>query len=304
MIQSTYKYRFDRRTIYWSLFHLGVFVLLGVLLYVLYEGGYLSAWFTSFVGALIALMALSIPRKIVVTDSTLQVRCLLDITEIRRDEIASVRRVDTRRMKGCIPIFGGYGFFGYYGHFIDLRRLDHVRIYASKWGDFVEITDIYEERLYVSCDEADRLVAELTPPGGNRPDEEDEGPGEGEDKAEAEGENRAVAGGEDRAETEGENRAVAEGENRAVAGGENRAEAGGENRAEAGGEDKAVAGSKSGEESGNGEERNGGNGNGREGDGGEGDRGEGDGADGMDSVNKDSGPGLQKKSDKPQKKKR
>ena len=174
MIQSTYKYRFDRRTIYWSLVHLGVFVLLGVSLYVLYEGGYLSAWFTSFVGALIALMALSIPRKIVVTEQTLQVRCLLDITEIRRDEIASVRCVDTRRMKGFIPIFGGYGFFGYYGHFIDLRRLDRVRIYASKWSDFVEITDIYEDRLYVSCDEADRLVAELTPPGGNRPDEEAE----------------------------------------------------------------------------------------------------------------------------------
>ena len=174
MIQSTYKYRFDRRTIYWSLVHLGVFVLLGVSLYVLYEGGYLSAWFTSFVGALIALMALSIPRKIVVTEQSLQRRCLLDITAIRRDRIASVRRVDARQMKGVIPIFGGYGFFGYYGHFIDLRRLDRVRIYASKWSDFVEITDIYEDRLYVSCDEADRLVAELTPPGGNRPDEEAE----------------------------------------------------------------------------------------------------------------------------------
>lgn len=174
MIQSTYKYRFDRRTIYWTLVHLVVFVLLGVALYVLYEGGYLSAWFTSFVGALIALMALSIPRKIVVTDQTLEVRCLLDITEIRRDEIASVRRVDTRQMKGLIPIFGGCGFFGYYGHFFDLRRLDRVRIYASKWGDFVEIKDIYEDRLYVSCDDADRLVAELTPPGGNRPDEDEE----------------------------------------------------------------------------------------------------------------------------------
>ena len=193
MIQSTYKYRFDRRTIYWSLFHLGVFVLLGVLLYVLYEGGYLSAWFTSFVGALIALMALSIPRKIVVTEQTLQVRCLLDITEIRRDEIASVRRVDARQMKGVIPIFGGYGFFGYYGHFIDLRRLDRVRIYASKWSDFVEITDIYEDRLYVSCDEADRLVAELTPPGGNRPDEEAEEEAEEEASKTAEAVNAAEA---------------------------------------------------------------------------------------------------------------
>lgn len=173
-MQSIYKYRFSRRTIYLSIVYLAIFALLGWALYHLYEGGYLSAWFTSFIVALIALMALSIPRKIVVMDDRVEIRCLLDITEIRRDEIASVRRVETRRMKWLIPIFGGYGFFGYYGHFLDLRRLDRVRIYASEWRNFVEITDIYEDRLYVSCTEADRLVAELTPPGGNRPDEEEE----------------------------------------------------------------------------------------------------------------------------------
>lgn len=179
-MQSVYKYRFSRRTIYVSLVYLAVFALLGWALYHLYEGGYLSAWFTSFIVALIALMALSIPRKIVVSDDRVEVRCLLDITEIRRDEIASVRRVENRRMKWFLPIFGGYGFFGYYGHFLDLRRLDRVRIYASEWRNFVEITDIYDDRLYVSCADADRLVAELTPPGGNRPnddevDEEEEG---------------------------------------------------------------------------------------------------------------------------------
>lgn len=73
-------------------------------------------------------------RKIVVSDETVEVRCLLDITEIRRDEIASVRRVDPKRMKWFLPIFGGCGFFGYYGHFIDLRRLDRVRLYASGGG--------------------------------------------------------------------------------------------------------------------------------------------------------------------------
>lgn len=173
-MQSIYKYRFPRRTIYVSVIYLIVIVLLGWLLYHLYEGGYLSAWFTSFIVALIALMALSIPRKIVVMDDRVEIRCLLDITEIRRNEIASVRRVENRRMKWLFPIFGGYGFFGYYGHFLDLRRLDRVRIYASEWRNFVEITDIYEDRLYVSCTDADRLVAELTPPGGNRPDEEEE----------------------------------------------------------------------------------------------------------------------------------
>lgn len=171
-MQSIYKYRFDRPTIYWTVAYWLVFALLGGGLYYLYEGGYLSAWFTSFIVALIALMALSIPRKIVVTEETLQVRCLLDITEIRRDEIASVRRVEKSEMKWVVPLFGGCGFFGYYGYFLDLKRFERVKLYATEWRNFVEVVDIYEDRLYVSCADADRLVAELTPPGGNRPIEE------------------------------------------------------------------------------------------------------------------------------------
>ena len=159
---SVYKYRFSRRTIYVSIFYLAVFALLGWALYHLYEGGYLSAWFTSFIVALIALMALSIPRKIVVADDRVEVRCLLDITEIRRDEIASVRRVPAREMKWFLPLFGGCGFFGFYGHYLDLKDFDRIKIYASEWRNFVEIVDIYEERLYVSCADADRLVAELS----------------------------------------------------------------------------------------------------------------------------------------------
>lgn len=62
-------------------------------------------------------------------------------------------------------LFGGCGFFGYYGHYLDLKDFDRVRIYASEWRNFVEITDIYEERLYVSCADADRLVAQLAPHG-------------------------------------------------------------------------------------------------------------------------------------------
>lgn len=174
-MKSIYKYRFDRRTIYWSMAYLAVFALLGLLLFFLYEGGYFSAWFTSFIGALLALMALSIPRKIVVTDQKIEIRCLLDITEMPRAEIASVRKVEDGRMKWFIPLFGGCGFFGYYGHFLDLRNFERVRLYASQWRNFVEITDIYEEKIFVSCDQADNLVAELLPSGGNHfPDDEPE----------------------------------------------------------------------------------------------------------------------------------
>lgn len=161
-MKTVYKYRFERRILYWATLQIVLFLLLGWLLFHLYEGGYLSAWFTSFVGAIIALMALSIPRQIVVTPDTVQVRCLLDITEIRRDEIASVRRVPPRDMKWIVPLFGSYGFFGFYGHYLDLKDFDRVKIYATEWRNFVEIVDIYEERLYVSCADADRLVAELS----------------------------------------------------------------------------------------------------------------------------------------------
>ena len=100
-----------------------------------------------------------------VTDEKIEVRCLLDITEIRRDEIASVAPGPTLGgMKWFLPYCGGCGFFGYYGHFLDLRRFERVKLYASEWKNFVEITDIYEDRLYVSCSDADRLVEELMPP--------------------------------------------------------------------------------------------------------------------------------------------
>lgn len=160
-MDSVYRYRISRRTIYLSVFALLIFILLGVGLYRLYEGGYLSAWFTSFVVALIALMSLSIPRKIILTDEWVQVECLLDITEIRCDEIASVRAVRTSEMKWMIPFFGAYGFFGYYGHFFDLKHWDRVRIYATEWRNMVEITDVYEERIYLSCVDRDRFIGDL-----------------------------------------------------------------------------------------------------------------------------------------------
>lgn len=60
-----------------------------------------------------------------------------------------------------MPYFGGYGFFGFYGHYFDLKNLERVKIYASEWRNFVEITDIYENRIYVSCTQGEELVNDL-----------------------------------------------------------------------------------------------------------------------------------------------
>ena len=88
-----FKYRNGRYTLYWTAVYIIVIVLLAALLMQLYEGWYVSAWFGSFIAALVALMLMSVPRSIVVTEQTLQIRCLLDITEIRLSEISSIRAV-------------------------------------------------------------------------------------------------------------------------------------------------------------------------------------------------------------------
>jgi hypothetical protein len=108
------------------------------------------------------LMALSIPRRILIDEELVVVRCLLDATEIRRDEIASVRRLEAEELRGVIPILGGCGFFGYYGHFFDLKNFERVRVYASEWRNMIELTTIYEERIWLSSGEAEALVSLLS----------------------------------------------------------------------------------------------------------------------------------------------
>ena len=130
-MKRVFKYRFSRRTLYLSAFYILVLALIGLGLHSLYIGGYLSAWFVSLVVALFALMSLSIPRKIVVKKATVEILCLLDMTEIPRMEIASVQRVDPRQMRWVVPLFGGYGFFGYYGYYFDLKTFEKVVVYAS-----------------------------------------------------------------------------------------------------------------------------------------------------------------------------
>ena len=156
-----FKYRNGRYTLYWTAVYIIVIVLLAALLMQLYEGGYVSAWFGSFIAALVALMLMSVPRSIVVTEQTLQIRCLLDITEIRLSEISSIRAVSRKEMGWKFPIFGSFGFFGSFGHFIDFKRFRMVEIYATEWGNFVEIKTIYEDTYYVSCHERDRLISLL-----------------------------------------------------------------------------------------------------------------------------------------------
>jgi phosphate/sulfate permease len=157
-MRSSFRYHFDRRTIIVSILALVLCAGGAVLLYMLYMGGFFSAWFVSFVMAIFALMILSIPRRIILLDNKLEIQCVFDITEIDLQEISRIRKVSNRRLRWTMLLFGSSGFCGYYGKFFDLKEFEVITIYSSEWNNFVEITDIYDSRIYVSCREADKLI--------------------------------------------------------------------------------------------------------------------------------------------------
>lgn len=158
-MRSSFRYHFDRRTIIVSILALVLCAGGAVLLYMLYMGGFFSAWFVSFVMAIFALMILSIPRRIILLDNKLEIQCVFDITEIDLQEISRIRKVSNRRLRWTMLLFGSSGFCGYYGKFFDLKEFEIITIYSSEWNNFVEITDIYDSRIYVSCRDADELIA-------------------------------------------------------------------------------------------------------------------------------------------------
>ena len=157
-MKYSFKYHFDRRTIWLTALTLTLFAACAVLLYALYKGGFFSAWFVSFVMAISALMVLSIPRRIVLIDHKLEIQCVFDITEIDVREIVRIRKVSNRRLKRSIMLFGSSGFFGYYGKFFDLRTFETITLYASEWNNFVEIVTIHGSHYYLSCREAEELI--------------------------------------------------------------------------------------------------------------------------------------------------
>jgi len=154
---TTFKYRTDRKTLYISLALMLAMILLGIVLMLLYRGGFISTWYLTLIVALVALAALSIPRNIVIRQSTVEVRCLCNLIEIELSEIVSVRRVSRKELR-VMPLFGIWGLFGYYGTFFSFNDMSTVQIYATQWNDFVEIVDASDNIYYLSSEQADKLI--------------------------------------------------------------------------------------------------------------------------------------------------
>lgn len=157
-MKRSYKFHTDRYVMILTV----IIILVGIfgvwMLYRLYTGGFVSAWFASVVIALALLMLLSVPRRIVLLNNSLEIQCISDITAIPLDEIELISVVHRRRLRWIIPLFGVVGFFGYYGKFLDLKRWRIVNLYLSEWNNFVEVKTIHGSRYYLSCRESGELI--------------------------------------------------------------------------------------------------------------------------------------------------
>lgn len=160
-MEQIFKYSFGRRIRWISTLLLALIVAMVFALYLLYDGGYISAWFLSITVAIIALCVLSIPRHIRIDDARVEIHCILEMTEIELIDIVSVERVERREMRWALPIMASHGLFGYFGYYLNLRTLDWVRVYASQWNNLVMIVDNCEQHYLVSTDDPEGLIATI-----------------------------------------------------------------------------------------------------------------------------------------------
>ncbi len=121
------------------------------------QGSYIPAWFVTIMLCVWALYVLSIPRSIRVTDEALEIHCVVELSQIRLEDLRSIRTVPNHGT-GLWLLLGSYGFFGYYGYYLDWRQWQFVKVYASAWENLVEIEDIYEQRYLVNCDDPEALI--------------------------------------------------------------------------------------------------------------------------------------------------
>ncbi|MBR2932144.1 MAG: hypothetical protein IKC30_05365 [Rikenellaceae bacterium] len=160
-MEQIFRYTFGRRIRWVSIGVLILIVAAVFALYLLYDGGYISAWFLSITVAVVALCVLSIPRHIRLSDSSIEIHCILEMTEIELIDVASVEPIERRQIKWLVPVAASFGLFGYYGYYLNLRTLDWVRVYASQWANLVMITDKYEQQFLVSCDDPEQLISAI-----------------------------------------------------------------------------------------------------------------------------------------------
>lgn len=111
---------------------------------------YLAAWVSMACAVIIALCLLSVPRRIIVGEETVELRCLVETTYIPLASIVDVEVLESGALRGKIPLVGIYGFWGYYGRYLDIRKWRIYRVYATRRNRSV-VVHTTKRRYVVSC---------------------------------------------------------------------------------------------------------------------------------------------------------
>ena len=154
------KFRYNRdKRVKWYTAVYWVAIVAAVAAVVLFaQGGYLQAWLLSLLTAILLLYVLSIPRYVKVDADALEIHCVVEMTRIEIRDIASIRKVEKKKLGRLFLLLGSYGFFGYFGYYFDIRNWDLVKVYITEWRHRVEIEDIYEQRYLISCRGREELI--------------------------------------------------------------------------------------------------------------------------------------------------
>lgn len=140
---------------------MGAIVIVAVLLTVFTLGSYIPMWFLSVMGAIVGLCVLSIPRSIRLTDTAVEIRCVVEVTQIPYGHVKNVRRIERSELRPLVPLFASIGVFGYFGYYLDVRNWDTIKLYTTARKGLVLIEDTYEQRYLVNVDRPDRLVTDI-----------------------------------------------------------------------------------------------------------------------------------------------
>lgn len=158
-MKDSFKYKYDKKLIRGTILFFMSFMLAIYLFDLLFDNRYLAAWALGVALALTIFALLSIPRYLNVSKSMLEIQCLLELTQIPLEDIASVEKIEKSELKWTIPIISSCGFCGYFGYYIDLKNWNIFKIYTSSWDNLVVIENIYEDLFIVNCQRQDEFIA-------------------------------------------------------------------------------------------------------------------------------------------------